>query len=249
MLLYYQRFQDLRLKETNHLLYYKQETNSLKICLPLSLSLTVFYNAHSHSLSSHPGREKTYAAIKENYYFPKIKTWIAILTQDCLNCQTSKSMPNILMAPQQPFLEVSPYFNHRISMDTKGPMSPSSDGNSFVYVIVDAFTHYAVLHPSHKNDAENALTVLFDHWIVKFGIPDSLVTDNGNEYNNGEFTNFCRTYNVQFKTRTPYAPWYNRLVENSNRHLNTFLCTDLVSKYDTWSQKLKTFPFSIQFTS
>ena len=60
-----------------------------------------------------------------------------------------------------------------------------------------------------------------------FGIPDILVTDNGNEYINGEFAHFCRTYNVQFKPRTPYAPWSNGLVENSNRQLNTFFCTVL----------------------
>ena len=113
-------------------------------------------------------------------------------------------MPNLLMAPQ------------------KSPISPSSDGISYVYVIVDAFTHFVVLHPSPKNDAINALTVLFEHWIVKCGIPDIFVTDNGNEYINAEFTHFCPTYNVQFKPRTPYGPWSNRLVENKNPQLNTF---------------------------
>ena len=106
-------------------------------------------------------------------------------------------------------------------MDTKGPISPSSDENSFVYVIVDAFKHYLVLHPSPKIDAPNALTVLFDHWIVILGIPNVLVTDNGDEYLNGEFTYFCRTYNVQFKPRTLYAPWSNGIVKSSNRQLNT----------------------------
>ena len=148
------------------------------------------------------------------------------------------------MAPLLPFLDFSPYFNHRISMDTKGPNSPSSDGNSYVYVIVDAFTHFVVLHPSPKNDANNALNVLFDLWKTKFGIPVILVTDNGNECINGEFAHFCRTYNVQFKPRTPYAPWSNGLVENSNRQLNTFLRTVLESQYDTWSQKVKVFPFA-----
>ena len=71
-----------------------------------------------------------------------------------------------------------------------------------------------------------------------------MVTDNGNEYINEEFTHFCRTYNVQFKPRTPYAPWSNGLVENSNRQLNTFLRTVLDSQYDTWSQKLKVIPFA-----
>ena len=60
-------------------------------------------------------------------------------------------------------------------MDT---ISPSSDGNSYIYVIEDTFTHYVVLHPSPKNDATNALTVLFDHWIVKFGTPGILMEIN-----------------------------------------------------------------------
>ena len=77
------------------------------------------------------------------------------------------------------------------------------------FISVDAFTHYVVLHPSPRNDAANALNVLFDRWLVKFGIPDILVTDNGNEKINGEFAHFFRTYNVQFKSRTPYAPWSN----------------------------------------
>ena len=140
-----------------------QETTSHHFCPPLSLLLVILYKAHSHSLSIHPGCEKTHATCTENYYLPNINTWIAILPQDCLSCQTSKSMPNLLMAPQQPYLEVSPYFSNRFSMDTKGPISPSSDGNSYVYVIMDAFTHYVVLHPSPKNDATKALSVLFDH--------------------------------------------------------------------------------------
>ena len=136
-------------------------------------------------------------------------------------------MPELLMAPQQPFLEVSPYFNHRISMDTTNPISRTSDGISYVYVIVEAFTHYVVLHPSPKNNATSALTLLFDHWVVKFRIPDSLVTDNGHELIKGDFAHFCRTNNVQFQTRTPYVSWSNGIVKNSNRQLNTFLRTVL----------------------
>ena len=130
-------------------------------------------------------------------------------------------------------------------MDTKGPISPSSDGNSYVYVIVNAFSHYVVLYPSPKNDANNALTVLFDHWIVKFGIPDIFVTDNGNENINREFAHFCRMYNVHFKPRSPYATLSNGLVENSNRQLNTFLRTVVDSQYHTWSHKVKVFPFAL----
>ena len=78
---------------------YVQETKPPKNCLPLSLLLIVFHAAQSHNLSGHRGRGKTHATITENYYFSNINTWITILTQDCLNCQTGISMHNHLMAP------------------------------------------------------------------------------------------------------------------------------------------------------
>ena len=43
----------------------------------------ILHCTHTHDLSGHPGREKTHATITETYYFPNIKTWIAVLTQDC----------------------------------------------------------------------------------------------------------------------------------------------------------------------
>ena len=79
-----------------------------------------------------------------------------------------------------------------------------------------------------------------DHGIVKLGISDILVIDNGNEYFNGEFTLLCRLYNEQLKQRTPHAPWSIGLVENSNRQLNTIVLTVLESQNGIWSQKVKT---------
>ena len=81
-------------------------------------------------------------------------------------------------------------------MDTNGPISLSLDGNSYVHVIVDAFTHYVVLHPSPENDTANALTVFFDHWIVYFAISHILKAHNGSEYINSGFTHFYLTYNI-----------------------------------------------------
>ena len=52
------------------------------------------------------------------------------------------------------------YFNHRISFDTKGPISPSSEGNSYIMVIVDAFTHYVALNPVPHCNAYYAYTTL-----------------------------------------------------------------------------------------
>ena len=67
LLHYYSRFQNLSNNENKNLLYFIQETTSPKICLPLSLLLVIFYNAHTHNLSGYPGRDKTRATITENF--------------------------------------------------------------------------------------------------------------------------------------------------------------------------------------
>ena len=32
-----------------------------------------------------------------------------------------------------------------IMIDTKGPIHPSSEGNNFIFVLVDAFSHYVTI--------------------------------------------------------------------------------------------------------
>ena len=50
-------------------------------------------------------------------------------------------------------------------------------------VIVDEFTHYVTLNPvPHCNAYDVYTTLLCEHWIAKFGLPEILVTDNGTEF-------------------------------------------------------------------
>ena len=68
--------------------------------------------------------------------------------------------------------------------NTKGPILPSSEGNSYIMVINDAFTHYVALNPVPNCNAYYEYTTLYEHWRAKFGLPGILVTDNGTEFIN-----------------------------------------------------------------
>ena len=100
---------------------------------------------------------------------------------------------------KQDFKGQSLYVNHRISFNTKGPISPSSEGNSFIMVIVDAFTHYVALNPVPHCNAYYAYTTLYEHWIAKFSVPEILVTDNGTEFINNEIITLCHLHNIKLK--------------------------------------------------
>ena len=93
------------------------------------------------------------------------------------------------------------YFNHSISFDTKGPLSSSSERNSSIMVIVDAFTHYVALNPLPHCSAYYAYTTLYENWIAKFGLPGLLVTDNGTEFINNEIITLFHLYNIKHKPK------------------------------------------------
>ena len=89
-------------------------------------------------------------------------------------------------------------------MDTKGPINTPSKQNSYIHVIVDAFSHFVVIVPVKQNNAQNAVSSLLHHWITKFGHPIYLVTDRGSEYTNTdtEYVNLC---NILINNQNCYA--------------------------------------------
>ena len=97
----------------------------------------------------------------------------------------------IQTAPTQSFSEHAPFFNYRISMDTKGPINPPSQHKSYIHVIVDALSHFVVTVPIKSNNAKTAVKTLLHHWITKYGPPIYLVTDRGSEYVNKDMAHLC----------------------------------------------------------
>ena len=141
LLRYFRKFNNTTINENTDLLEY-QLNNSTVPCLPLSMILIAFNISHTQNTKGHSRSEKTYSNFTQIFYFPNATIWIKVLCNDCIVCQLNKPYPNQKqIAQKQDFKGQSLYFNHRISFDTKGPISPSSEGNSYIMVIVDAFTH------------------------------------------------------------------------------------------------------------
>ena len=170
---------------------------------------------------------------------------MSIFIHDCIECSQNKHISQkIQTTTKQTFSENASYFNYRISMDTKGPINPPSNQNSYVQVIVDAFSHFVVTVPVKQNDAQIAVNSLLHHWITKFRPPVYLVTDRGSEYINSEFAKLCTTMGIRHSPRTPYAPWTNGLVENQNKNLGTHLRLFLHNTPENWSTQVHMYAYA-----
>ena len=74
--------------------------------------------------------------------------------------------------------------------------------------------------------AKTVATTLVEVWILKFGAPDTLHTDQGTNFNGEVMKDICQVFMID-KTRTsPYHPQGNGQVERFNR-----VIADTISKY------------------
>ena len=130
LLRYFRKINITTINENTDFLEY-QLNESTVTCLPLSMIIIAFNISHTQNIKGHSGSEKTYSNFIQNFYFPNAPIWIKVLCNDCIVCQVNKPYPNQKqIAQKQDFKGQSLYFNQRISFDTKGPISPSSEGNS-----------------------------------------------------------------------------------------------------------------------
>ena len=124
--------------------------------LPFSLFLFVFDSSHSLHTKEHAGSEK------QKFVFLNAPTWIKLLCNDCRISQINKLFPHRKqLAEKQNFKEQNLHFNPRTSIDTNGPISPSSEANSYSMVLVDAFKHYVALNAVSYCNAICASTTLY----------------------------------------------------------------------------------------
>ena len=215
-----------------------------RICLPVSLILTVFNEAHKDINAGHPGIQKTIDRIQTFFYFPGLYVWIKYLIKDCIDCQTKK---NIVKTKSQTAKMLAPSLHitapmQAIHIDYKGPIQPTSNGKSYILVIVDSFTNYVFAAAVPAADSHNTIIHL-EEFLNIFGTPDVLISDRGTHFMNRDFVNFCQGRGIKNKFLSGYNPQANGKVETLNSHLGAYLRI-VASKPNTWSKYIKNWCFA-----
>ena len=153
---YFYRFELLQMDVGSGLLfmstYSEIEINPLaktQICLPLKLLFTVLYKAHRFDISGHYVQGRIFEIFIFRFCSPELGKRIDLLIKDCSSSQTNKtSRMDVHTAPQVEVAKTAEDFIHRISMDTKVPIHPSSKGSSYNFVICVAFILYIITKPT-----------------------------------------------------------------------------------------------------
>jgi hypothetical protein len=100
-------------------------------------------------------------------------------------------------------------------LDLVGPLQKAPGGYTHLLVAVDKFSKWIEAHPISKIKSEHAV-LFFTNIIHHFGVPNSIITDNGMQFTGRKFLEFCDDHHIRVDWSAVAHPKTNGQVECAN---------------------------------
>ncbi|KAI5348968.1 hypothetical protein L3X38_001855 [Prunus dulcis] len=104
---------------------------------------------------------------------------------------------------------VSPWPFAQWGLDLIGPMPEGKGQVKYAVVAVDYFTKWAEAEALATITAARIETFVWQSIVCRFGIPNSIVTDNGRQFENAKFKQFCSNLKIRLCFASPAHPQSN----------------------------------------
>ena len=141
---------------------------------------------------------------------------------------------------KSPYKDLPTLDNERLAVvhiDLVGPL-PSSQGFKYLLTIIDRETNWVEAIAMRSITTEHVIKSLCNHWIVRFGVPSILISDQGTQFQSEEFRIFAQNLGIELRRSTAYHPQTNGKVERFHRTLKTALRCQIDCNGGSWYQHL-----------
>ena len=135
---------------------------------------------------------------------------IDIVTEKCDICN------RYMKARARPVvsLPLAQDFNDCLAMDLK---FLTINGKSYTILhMIDVFTRFSAAVLIKSKHKENIVDSILRHWVAIFGTPQSILSDNGGEFNNDLIRDVAELLNTRVTNTAAESPWSNGIVERHN---------------------------------
>jgi hypothetical protein len=196
---------------------------------------------------SHLGVFKTYKRLALHYFWPSMYQDVVNFVRGCEACAAykhSQKPPVGLMG--NPKVCSRPH--ETISIDLVGPLPRSRAGFVYILSVVCCFSKLVQLFPLRRAVGKTIVQRLEDEVFLKYGVPRTVIADNGTQFTGCELKALFRKYSVP---QVHYSPRYCAQVNSVERYHKTVLtAVSIMVKEDhrAWDTTLPKVQFSLNTT-
>ena len=190
-------------------------------------------SCHDHPSGGHHGRNKIFAHISRDYWWPNMIDTVTRYTNNCHICK--RITPSRLK--YQGLLKQLPVPERRwrdISVDFIGPL-PKSRGFDCVMVVGCRLTKARHLIPCKTAiDAAGTANLFYHHVWKHHGFPESIVSDRGPQFVAKFWNAVCERTNTRILLSTAWHPESDGQTERFNAVLECYLRAYCNYQQDDW---------------
>ncbi|KAK8918382.1 hypothetical protein KSP39_PZI021861 [Platanthera zijinensis] len=217
-----------------------------RLCIPHvdALRSEILYDGHNTMYSIHPGRTKMYQDLKQNFWWPGMKTDVIQYIAKCHTCQLVKA------EHQKPggYLQSLPIPEWKwddITMDFVMGLPRSKAGNNGIWVIIDRLTKVAHFIPMKNDSPVQKLVDQYIDVIIKYhGIPRSIVSDRDGRFTSDTWKLVQRKLGTKLLFSTAFHPQTDGQSERTIQMLEDLLRMVILDLKGSWEKYLSLVEFS-----
>ncbi|GKB15555.1 reverse transcriptase domain-containing protein [Tanacetum coccineum] len=197
----------------------------------------VIREIHEGSCSMHARpRSVVTKAMWSGNYWPTMHRGARDMILKCKDCQVHRPMPR---NPQQPPTPItSPWIFYKWGIDIAGPFPKGPGKVKFLIVAMDYFTKWIEAKAVATISGGQVKKFVWDNIVCRFGLLGEIVSDNGKQFSDNPFKDWCEKLNITQRFASVKHPQSNGLVERANRSLGEGIKARLGEGNKNWIEEI-----------
>ena len=163
-----------------------------------------------HEQLCHPGVTRLSHFVRARN-LPYTQEDVRFVTSSCKSCSYLK--PRFIRSQGTLINATAPF--QRLSIDFKGPLPPSKNGNQYLLTMIDEYSRFPFAYPC-RDMTSTTITHCFNHLFSIFGMPEMVHNDRGTDFLSAETQNYLLSKNIATSNTSRYNPKGNGQVEKLN---------------------------------
>ncbi|KAG8503648.1 hypothetical protein CXB51_001631 [Gossypium anomalum] len=217
-----------------------------RICVPKNDELIrkILQEAHSSSLSIHPGSTKMYNDLKKLYWWVGMKRDISEFVSRCLICQQVKAEHQVPSGLLQPVL-VPEWKWDRVTMDFVTGLPLTLKKKDAIWVVIDKLTKSAHFIPIRMDYSLDKLAELYISEIVRLhGVPLSIISDRDPRFTSRFWKKLQEALGTKLSFSTAFHPQTDGQSERVIQVLEDMLRCCVLEFQGSWEKYLPLVEFA-----
>ena len=170
--------------KTRRTIVSKAVSGPTQVVVPAARRGEILRMHHNDPLAAHAGSTSMLKAMVGRFYWYQMARDVRDYVSKCLICQSRKPSQPTRQGLLRPFDFTTAQPWDDICLDHAGPLPVTADGNAYILVIMDMFNRVVELVAVPDTSAVTTAQALLDNWVLRWGIPLRIHSDNGTAFAN-----------------------------------------------------------------